>query len=158
MQNYSVREVVEMAVRTEKLGQEFYSNMAARFETDQGMKDLFTKLAAMERKHEHIFTDLLDKISDQEPNEWTEVQYYLRAMMESEFFLGTGKNLPNLDHVVTVAQATDFAIGFEKETMLFFAGMRNAVATGEKSLIDEIIEEEIRHIAILNKFRESLGS
>ncbi len=158
MESYSVREVVEMAIRTEKLGHEFYTGMAGKFGDDQGLRDLFTRLATMELKHERIFTGLLDKITGSEPNEWTEVQYYFRAMMESEFLLGSGKSLPNLDHVKTVANATDFAIGFEKETILFFTGMRSAVADADRPVVDGIIEEEMSHIAILTRFRESLGS
>ncbi|MCK4911443.1 MAG: ferritin family protein [Thermodesulfovibrionales bacterium] len=156
MESYSVLEVVEMAIRTEKLGQEFYTGMAGKFEADQGLRDLFTRLATMELKHERTFTGLLEKIKDPEPHEWTEAQYYFRAMIESEFFLGSGKSLPTLDHVKTVADATDFAIGFEKETTLFFTGMRSAVADSDRPVVDKIIEEEMSHIAILKRFRESL--
>jgi rubrerythrin len=156
MQSYSVREVIEMAVRTEKLGHTFYTEMAERFASDEGLNDLFTTLATMELKHERIFTELLDKISDSEPNEWGEAQNYFRAIMESEFFMGGEKSLPNLDHVKTVLDATNFAIGFEKETTLFFVGMRTSVADADRKIVDEIIEEEIKHIAILTHFKESL--
>ena len=158
MQSFSVREVVEMAVRTEKLGHEFYTKMAVKFSSDQGLKDLFTLLATMELKHERIFTGILGKISDNEPNEWDEALNYLRAMMESQFFLGKGKSLPNLDKIKTMLEAVDFAIGFEKETTLFFTGMKDAVAESDKPHVNVIIEEEMRHIAMLTKFRESLGS
>jgi rubrerythrin len=158
MQSFSVREVVEMAVRTEKLGQEFYSGMAEKFKDHERLRDLFTMLATMEKKHERIFSGLMGKVSGDEPEEWVEAQNYFRAMMESEFFLGAGKSLPNLDHVKGVAEAADFAIGFEKESALFFVGMKSAVADADRPVIEEIIEEETRHIAILQKFRESLGS
>ncbi len=161
MQSYSVREVVEMAVRTEKLGHEFYTGMAEKFSSEQGLKDLFTLLATMELKHERIFTGILGKISGNEPidpGEWTEALNYLRAMMESQFFLGSEKSLPNLDRIKSVAEATDFAIGFEKETTLFFTGMKAAVSEPDRTLVDEIIVEEMRHIAILTKFRESIKS
>ncbi len=156
MQNYSVREVVEMAVRTEKLGYEFYTQMAEKFNSDQGLKDLFTLLATMELKHEQIFTAILGRISDNEPNEWNEALNYLRAMMESQFFLGAEKSLPSLDNIKTVLEAVDFAIGFEKETTLFFTGMKAAVAESDRPHVEEIIEEEMRHIAILTKFKESI--
>ena len=158
MDSYSVREVVEMSIRTEKLGYEFYKSMAEKFETHQGLTDLFTRLATMELKHERIFTGLLEKISDLVPVQWTEAQYYFRAMVESEFFLGSEKSLQNLDKVNTVALATDFAIGFEKETTLFFTGMRSAVADADRPVVDEIIQEELSHIAMLTRFRESLSA
>ena len=161
MQSYSIREVVEMALRTEKLGHEFYTGMAEKFSSEQGLKDLFTLLATMELKHERIFTGILGKISGNEPidpGEWNEALNYLRAMMESQFFLGSEKSLPNLDRIKTVVEAIDFAIGFEKETTLFFTGMKAAVSESDRPLVEEIIEEEMRHIAILTKFRESLES
>ncbi|KKL24298.1 hypothetical protein LCGC14_2416710, partial [marine sediment metagenome] len=46
---------------------------------EAGLRDLFTRLATMELKHERIFTGLLDKITGSEPNEWTEAEYYFRA-------------------------------------------------------------------------------
>ena len=156
MQSYSIREVVEMAVRTEKLGHAFYTEMAERFEDAQGLKDLFTMLATMELKHERIFTDILAKISDNEPSGWDEALHYLRAMMESQFFLGKDKSLPNFDNIKSVLEATDFALGFEKETTLFFTGLKTAVTESDRPHVQEIIDEEIKHIAMLTKFRGTL--
>lgn len=154
MDRFSIREVVEMALQTEKLGYRFYTDMAARFAEHEGLKDLFTTLANMEVKHERTFAALLGKISDVEPEGWEEAQYYMRAMVESEFFLGSSTSLPNMDHVKTVADATDFAIGFEKETTLFFTGLKAAVK--DKAIVEEIIQEELSHIAWLSKFKKSL--
>ena len=158
MQSYSIREVIEMAIRTEKLGAEFYNGMAVRFGDKEGLKDLLTKLSTMEMKHERVFTGLLDRVSGAEPEGWDEAGNYFRAIVESRFFLGSGKSLPNLDHISTVDTALDFAIGFEKETALFFMGLRDAVADADRSLVDEIIEEEKGHIAMLTKYRELFAS
>jgi rubrerythrin len=154
MAKYSVREVIEMALQTEKLGYAFYNQMAEKFGEHEGLTKLFKTLATMEVRHEQVFSKILEKITDAEPAQWDEAQPYFRAMVESEFFLGTAKALPNLDHVKTVYDAATFALNFEKETLLFFMGMRNAVT--DKAPVDEIIAEETSHITWLSSFRSAL--
>jgi hypothetical protein len=44
-------------------------------------------------------------------------------------------------------------MGFEKETLLHFYSLRDAVK--EKDMVDEVINEERSHIMWLAKFKES---
>lgn len=150
MERYSIREVVEQAVQTEKLGFEFYTEMAKRFREEEGFKRLFETLALKEQGHERKFAGLKERVKDEEPESWDEVSKYLRAIVESEFFLGKGKSLPSLDRVKTMDDAVRFAIGFEKETLLYFYVIKDSIK--ERALIDEIIEEEKSHIVWLNTF------
>lgn len=152
--SFSVREAVEMALQTERLGYRFYTDMAARFGEHGGLKELFERLAAMELKHEQVFKGLLGRVGDEEPEGWEEAGNYFRAMAESEFFLGRGKSLPSLSQVGSVLDAVNYAIGFEKETLLFFVGLKQAVS--EKEVVEDIIKEEAGHIRWLSGFRETL--
>lgn len=156
MKTYSAGEVVEMAVQTERLGKQFYTEMADRFRDDRGLKKLFEDLATKEERHQRIFEELKDSVGDGEPEGWVEAQPYFRAMVESEFFIGKGKSLPAMDFILSVGDAVDFAIGFEKETLLYFVGMRDMVK--DSAPVDRIIDEEKSHIAWLNRFKESLAS
>lgn len=153
MESYSIREVVEQAVRTERLGYEFYTTIAKRFEKNEGLKKLFDTLAGKELVHEKMFLELRDMMGEEEPEAWAEVSEYMRAIVQSEFFLGRNKSLPSLDHVKTVEDAVRFAMGFEKETLLYFYGLRDAVQ--EKDVVDEIINEERSHLMWLAKFKDS---
>ena len=153
MEKYSISEVIEQAVQTEKLGYQFYTTMADRFKTDGDLKKLFEKLAAKEQVHEKRFSELKEITGTAEPEGWEEVSQYLRAIVESEFFLGSHKSLPALPHVSTVEAAVSFAMGFEKETLLYFHTIRDVVM--EKDVVDEIINEEKSHIMWLNAFRKS---
>jgi rubrerythrin len=107
-------------------------------------------LAQKELDHEKRFSELLGDIRDDGEVDWDEVSKYLRAIVESEFFLGKGKSLPSLERVKTVADAVKFAMGFEKETLLYFYMIREALA--EKDVISRIIDEEKSHIVWLNRF------
>lgn len=153
MERYSIREVVEQALRTERLGYEFYTTMKERFKDDERFTRLFSTLAEKELVHEKRFSELLEIIKDEEPENWEEVSEYLRAIVESEFFLGKGKALPALSHVKSIDDAVEFAIGFEKETLLYFYGLLGSVK--EKEVLEEIISEEKSHIKWLNAFKES---
>lgn len=156
MNRYSIEEVIEMAIQTERLGYQFYTGMAEKFWKDDALVKLFNDLAAKERTHERVFSDLKDAVTRNrpEPTQWEEVADYLRAFVQSEFFLGKGKALPSMDHIKNVKDAVNFALGFEKETLLYFLGFRSAVA--EKDAIDQVINEEKSHIVWLQRYKEGL--
>lgn len=154
MEKYSIREAVAQAVQAEKLGYQFYTSMAERFRADEGLNSLFTVLATKELQHEKRFSELLGILKDPEPAGWEEAEQYLRAIVESEFFLGKNKSLPSMEKVKTVEDAVSFAAGFEKDTLLYFYGIRDVVK--EKEVMDEIINEERSHIRWLNRFRQGL--
>jgi rubrerythrin len=156
MQTYSIREAVEMALQTEKTGYAFYTGMMEKFAEDEGLRDVFGRLAQQEQVHERTFEKLLEKVPDGEPEGWSEAQPYFRAIVESEFFLGKGKSLPSMEHVKTAMDAVDFAINFEKETALYFLALKDMVK--EKELVDAIIAEEKGHIQWLTHFRETIKS
>lgn len=153
MEKFSIREVIDQAVQTEVLGFQFYVSMAERFRNDAGLSKLFADLAVKEQRHEKTFRELAEITKDEEPVNWEEVEQYLRAIVESEFFLGKNKALPAMTQVRTVDDAVNFALGFEKETLLYFYALRDAVK--EKEVVEEIINEERSHIMWLNKFRSS---
>jgi len=54
----------------------------------------------------------------------------------------------------TVQDAVKFALGFEKETLLYFMELRAIVK--EKEVVDEVINEEKSHIRWLDSFRKGL--
>jgi hypothetical protein len=53
-----------------------------------------------------------------------------------------------------VEAAVSFAMGFEKETLLYFHSVRDVVK--EKDIIDEIINEEKRNIIVAQRLQEKL--
>ncbi|HWR89424.1 MAG TPA: ferritin family protein [Dissulfurispiraceae bacterium] len=153
MERFSIREVIEQAVQTERLGHQFYSAMAQRFKDNERMSAFFTDLAHKEVVHEKTFADLRDLVGDSEPDGWEEVSQYMRAMVESKFFIGSNKALTSMETTTDIGEVIRFAIGFEKESLLYYYGIREAVK--EKEIIDEIINEEKSHIRWLAAFRDS---
>lgn len=156
MNRYSIDEVVEMAIQTERLGYQFYTGMAEKFKKDGRLSRLFNDLAEREKTHERIFQDIKASITSNrpEPTQWEDVADYLRAFVQSEFFLGKGKSLPSMDYIKSEKDAVNFAIGFEKEVLLYFIGFRSVVS--EKEALDQIINEEKSHIVSLQRYKEGL--
>ena len=153
---FSVQEVLEMAIQTEKLGAEFYTNMAEMFKNNEEFKTLFEILAGKEREHEIVFHSIMEKMgsSYQMPDNWGEAAKYLRAIVESEFFLGDDKVLPNFGHLETVEGVVNYAITFEKVTLLYYLELRDIVE--DKEAIHDIINEEKGHIVWLSGYRKQL--
>lgn len=156
MAKYSIDEILEMAIQTETLGYQFYTGMAEKFKKDDKLVSLFNTLASKEKTHEKTFRGLKDATakSGAEPAQWDEVSNYMRAFVESEFFLGRSKALPSMAHITTAQDAVKFAMGFEKETLLYFMELRSLVK--EKEVVDEVINEEKSHIMWLDSFRRGL--
>jgi len=155
MEKFSIREIVEQAIQTEKLGNEFYTKMSERFKDNEELKKLFEILAAHEVRHGNSFIALKENLGDGEPEGWDEVTPYLRAIIDSEFFIGKDKCLPSLEHVKTASEAVSFALCFERETLLYYYTLREA--TKEKEILDKIIREEKSHIIWLNSLKNSLA-
>ncbi|UCE71682.1 MAG: ferritin family protein [Nitrospiraceae bacterium] len=154
MENYTVTEALEQAIQTEKLGQAFYTRMAEKFQDNAPLKNLFGTLAAKERHHEQTFTSLKGRVGDQHVENWEEASKYMRAIIESEYFLGKNKSLPEMKNIQSIEDAVRFAIGFEKETLLYFHQMKDIV--DDKETMSAIIKEEQSHLVWLNDFRRNL--
>jgi rubrerythrin len=60
-----------------------------------------------------------------------------------------------MEHIRAVPDAVRFALGFEKETLLYFYAMRDLIQ--EKDAVDQIIKEEKSHIIWLDKFLKNLA-
>lgn len=154
MATFSIMEVIEQAVQTEVLGHDFYSAMASKYAENDGLRNLFQKLAQKELVHKRRFEELKEVTGEEEPLDWEEVAHYFRAIVESEFFLGKGKSLPELHHIKNPEDAVTHAIRFEKETLLYFLGLRDVVR--DKEIVDEIISEEKSHIKWLSAFGKDM--
>ena len=153
---FSVQEVLEMAIQTEKLGAEFYSAMAVKFGDQEELKTLFELLAKKEIEHENVFHAIMEKMgsSYQMPDHWGEAAKYLRAIVESEFFLGDNKVLPNFSHLETAEDVINYAITFEKVTLLYYLELRDIV--DDQEAIYDLINEEKSHIVWLSGYRKTL--
>ena len=78
--------------------------------------------------------------------EWDLYMDYLRGTVQSAFFEGTDKALALADSVTDSQTAIQMAIGFEKETLLFFYDLRDRIPGADRPVLDQVIDEEKRHV------------
>ncbi|MBF0343693.1 MAG: ferritin family protein [Nitrospirae bacterium] len=158
MENVSISEIIELAIRTEKLGFSYYNELAQKFRKNEEIHILFNNLADNEAKHAAKFTKLKESLDQSQLENWEEASEYMRAYVESAFFMGANKAVPHMQNISDSTAALGLAIAFEKETLLYFYGMADAVAQDKnRHIVDEIIKEEKSHIVLLSALKEKLS-
>lgn len=145
---FKAADVIELALQIEKNGEVFYKRVAEKTASAE-VKALFEDLAQQEIYHYKMFEKLGQTSWDSPmmtPVEWQDYLGYLDATVQSSFFEGADKSLALAEKVTDENEAIQMAMGFEKETLLFFHDLRNLVPEAEKPTVARIIEEEKNHL------------
>ncbi|HOI43310.1 MAG TPA: ferritin family protein [Elusimicrobiales bacterium] len=140
---YSQEEAPQLAVRIEDRGADFYRKAAAG-SRDPETAALFVKLAEYETEHGKYFLSLLDeKYPDFAPGP---TAGELMALADTAVFPEKPEDMP-----ATPGEALKLAIGLEKDSVLFYLGLKEAVndPAGADG-IGRIIREEMSHISALS--------
>lgn len=150
MYDFNADEIFEMAEQLERNGSKFYRN-AAETVTLPEESALLLKLAAMEDEHEKTFQRMRSELGDQEKTATAfdpggEAAHYLRALADTRVFFEKKIDISSMKEILKAA------IEAEKESIVFYLGMREAVP-GKlgKSRLDDIIKEEMGHIRLLSR-------
>jgi rubrerythrin len=141
-------EALKWALEIERNGEAFYNAVAAKG-VDPEVKALFEDLAAQERGHYQAFQKMLEKVKP-EPDlsniEYDEYQTYLQVALAEALFAGPDKGLTLAKQAQDRETALRAAMGFEKDTLLFFYDLREMVSEAERRAISDIILEEKAHL------------
>lgn len=153
---FNADEVLQMAVKIEHDGAEFYRK-AADLKKDDQSTDFLLALAEMEDGHEKTFAAMRDGLGDDEKADTVfdplnEVVLYLSAMADSHGGEGSPKAADQLTGKESLGDIINIAIGLEKESILFYLGLKDMVPEHlGKDKIDSIVKEEREHVATLAK-------
>jgi len=157
---FSADDVFEMAEQIERNGAEFYRASADRVSNDPA-RQLLLRFARMEDQHEKIFAAYRAELTDQERESTVfdpdnESVLYLRALADLRVFRGKeapdGSSGENLGGKLLVEQIFSTAIQAEKESIVFYVGMKDLVPEKlGRERLDGIIREEMNHIRILTR-------
>jgi rubrerythrin len=155
---YSLPEIVELAVQTEQGGKMFYEAVAARTQ-DAVLKQLFQLLAEEETNHIATFVELGRRVRvapEELPYNWEEATLYLKSIVDSRYFLGKDKALALAGESKDAEETLGHALGFEKETLLFYAEILSMVSERNQQPVRELIEQERQHVRKLQELRSAL--
>ncbi|MFN2292160.1 MAG: ferritin-like domain-containing protein [Anaerolineae bacterium] len=147
-------EILEIATRLEEDGAAFYDSAAASAKT-VGVKALFEELATQERYHRRAFQTMMggEIALGFTPEQYEEFTAYTDALLRKEFFDHTGTALDHAAQAGDEQSALEAALGFEKETLLFYHELKEMVSGADRETVERIIEEEKQHIKRLSRMR-----
>lgn len=155
---FSSREMVEMAIQTEQNGYAFYAEATSKAKADS-VRSLLEWLADQEKRHEEVFRGMLDKPELHIPAEEYPGQRaaFVQALLYSRVLPDRETGLKSLAEITDDNQIIQFALGFEKDTILFMYEMRGLVAPAGQETVDKLIAEEKSHVQRLLALRQQLG-
>lgn len=153
---FNVQEIFEIAEQIERNGYAFYMK-AAEIMTDPDAKKFLLDLADMENDHESLFSSLKKKFADGGDSPFDSdglAISYLQSMVDGEVFSNLRPTAEYLTGAETADDIKKLAIEFEKNTVVYFASLANAMTSSEdREVIRKLVGEEIQHIAILTKWQ-----
>lgn len=140
-------EIIEIAVRLEEKGEEFYNTAAERTATVE-LKALFEELAIQEQYHRRAFQQMGRDIAQLalSDEQWEQFQAYTGALLEQRVFNKPEGALAQAAEAQDETEALHAALGFEKETLQFYRELRGVVRGADGQTVDRITVEEEDHI------------
>ena len=150
---YSGQEIVEIAVRIEENGNEFYNAAAEMIGAQNDTKGLFIDLAEKEVMHISIFQKLAEKF-DAETFDFRaeDASDYINHLAESHIFgkPDAGKELAK--KITTPREALEIAFKFENDSVAFYTELLKYARSDSKRLVQQIIDEEKEHAEDIKRF------
>jgi rubrerythrin len=157
---FNADEVLKIAEQIERNGVQFYERAAERFDGDTARR--LRNLADMERTHEQVFATMRREFADAEQklkafDPQGEAGRYLAAFADGQIFAPRADAAALFGPESTERDILETAIGLEKDSVVFYVAIRDAVpeALGEDK-INQIIQEEMAHIVLLSRALASL--
>lgn len=156
MTEFSLNEVIELAIQIEKSGYQFYNAALQRKDLSSKGKELIEHLRNEEIEHEATFkklrsSDDFGKLGDS--IDWQEAASYLKAVSDSHVFRKPDAAIKLASEAANEKEILENAIQFEKDTLLFFHSIYQKTENERaKKIINTIIEEEVDHVMKLKDF------
>lgn len=149
MYDFNADDIFEIAEQLERNGAKFY-RAAADSVSEQDAKDFLLKLADMEDDHEKTFSKMRSELTAGEKASTVfdpqgEAVHYLRALADTRVFFEKEIDTSSMEAILKDA------ITAEKDSIVFYLGMRDAVPENlGRGRLDDVIKEEMGHIKLLS--------
>ncbi len=151
-------DLLETAVQIEKNGAAFYDAMAqsAREESVRVMASFF---AGEERKHLEIFQEMLSSVGEPQPVETYPGEYllYVKALADQHIFTKEQDAQELAGKAASDTEAIGFALGIERDSLLFYSEMKNFIRKSTQEVMDKIIEEERKHLRQFAELKKQIS-
>lgn len=145
---FGPKDLLESLVRLEENGYDFYSKASEKFD-DLEIREFFKFLAEQELGHKELYTKLAKEIPQESSNKGREsyddeYNEYLQSLVENTFNFELDESLKDVKNVYK------FALGLEKDTIIFIGELRNILPDFKPEIFDRVEKEERSHIKLIN--------
>ncbi len=153
---FNADEIFEMAEEIERNGAKFYREAAATT-AGKDLKDMFLHMAEMEDGHLKAFQQMRKELAAREKESTTfdpdnEAALYLQTMADAKGREGMKAPNVKLTGNESAPELLEIAIGAEKDSVLFYVGLKDLVsAQAGRDKVEAIIREEVKHVADLKR-------
>jgi len=150
-------ELVQIGIQIEKNGRDFYNTLEGQ-SNNKKAKDIFRYLAGEEEKHIKVFEKILSAYDSFEGAESYPGEFiaYMKSLAQNYVFTRKGKGLEVARQIKDEAEAIDKGIGFEKDSIVFYEGMKKAVIGANTGAVEQLIAQEQLHLQKLMELKASL--
>ena len=150
-------EIVELGIQIEKNGLDFYDALTAKSK-DKKAKGIFEFLAGEEEKHISVFKKILESVHRYEPQEAYPGEYfaYMNALASDYVFTKKDAGKEIARKIKTDKEAVDVGIKHEKDSIVFYEGMKKAVPEDEVGLVGEVLLQEQGHLSKLMDLKKNM--
>ena len=155
---YSGAEIFQIAMELEEAGRVFYETLAEKSE-DHDLADLCRNLAVQETNHYRKFKKMSEELVERpasRPLTWDEL-HFAQILIE-EHVLSDPEAARDAAGSGDVAGMLETAIRLEKDSVLFYNELLAEVDEKDAPAVQEIIDEEKRHVRSLVEARKGLKS
>lgn len=151
-------EIVEVGIQIEKNGRDFYNALAKQSKVKLA-QDVFKYLEGEEEKHIAVFQKMLTSVQKYEPAESYQGEYlaYMKALASDSVFTQKDKGKEAAKKVKTDKEAVELGIGFEKDSIIFYEGMKKLIPDYDAKIVEELISQEQGHLRQLAELKEAIG-
>lgn len=151
---FTVREVLQVAIRNERDGEAFYRRIAQRTSAPP-VRKLFLLLAGEELRHARIFQKMLAQ-TDPDGTAKANLDEYVGYMIAyySANILFAPAQAERLPAAPDPVAALDFGVRQELDSILYYTQARDLVPAGQAKQIDKIIAEERGHFLKFSKLKQ----
>lgn len=155
---FSVNELINIAIGTERRGITFYDIMAKSTDNEMA-REVFERLVDMEREHIQIFQDMLGEADKHQPPETSTREYagYFQALIDSAVFTDDMITSEMATQADSDIKALELGISAEKDSILFYYEMREIMPQPVLPLINRVITEEKSHLRQLSETKKKLA-
>jgi rubrerythrin len=151
---FYLSELIKFAIEKEKQSEMFYQDLASNTNNVEAKK-LFETLFKEEKKHEEFYRQMLSHISEEQTPGVSEDDEYLAYMRE---LISSSRSVKpySVADMSNVDNALSYGIEREKDSVLFYVGLKSLVPAQSQHYVEMMIQEEAKHMALLFKLKNQL--